>query len=296
MDNRRSLNLNTWDRMKTDFIEPVQDQFGFRTWIPGNHDLYFKNNLSVNIQSLLGLNRNCDDLINKPKKYDDEIYLPWICKENEEEVFTFIKEYPNKKFVFGHLELAGFLNGTHISDGYAPSLLDGHGEVFTGHFHTRSKISNINYIGAAIHDNWASYDQWRGFSVLDKETGKIKYIKNPFSPYSIINYNEDHIPEEIGKYKDTYCRIFVMNKTSETKFNDFVKRLKGQGIINLDIIETEIKVEEEGTEIRFIDDQEEIFINHIKNLDYSDVKGVELIFRNVYERAKNGDQFQKARI
>lgn len=285
IDNRNSLNLRTWNRMRADFLSHLKGLD--KIWLIGNHDISYKNELSINIQSLIDVEGM---VINSPCFYNnDTAFLSWICKENREESLYFIKNHP-KKYLFGHLELAGFPHGGTISKGDDPVTFKDFGNVYSGHFHTKSKVGNVQYIGSAFALNWGDFGQWRGFNILDTETGKVTWYRNPFNIFSIIHYNEDQIPENLSQYRDTYCRIFVVSKSSDIKFQDFIKKIKDQGIINLDIIEVEVTNEVDSSKIRFIDNEQEIFIDHIKGLDFEDQSGVELLFRNLYERAK-GEQF-----
>lgn len=288
VDNRNSLNFRTWDRMKTDFLDRISDiqsNDDFPVfYIVGNHDTSYKNTLSLNIQNLFDLGRIVDSPISIGGC--DGTLIPWICNENREFIKNFVQNATGK-YLFGHFELAGFAHGGTISKGDDPATLRNFEHVFSGHFHTKSKIGNIQYIGSAFALNWGDFGQWRGFNILDTNTDKITWYRNPFSVFSVINYNEDLLPENLSIYKDTYCRLFVVNKTSETKFMEFVSKIKDQGVIKLDIIEVEMTMEVDSSKIRFIDSEKDVFIEHIKGLDFTDQEGVESLFIDLYERARS---------
>jgi DNA repair exonuclease SbcCD nuclease subunit len=290
VDNRKTINYKTLHRMKTDFLNPIKD-LGIEThWIVGNHDAPYKNNLNNN-----AVNAFVDfgEIHNYPHEINigdfKFLMVPWICSENKEETLNIIK-HSRADFCMGHLELVGFeeSKGRLSKNGEDQRLFSIFDAVFSGHFHIRSNANNICYIGSAFEFTWADYMDYRGFAILDTETKKVQYIKNPYHMFTKIEYDEDHIPE-ISKVKDSYCRIVVKNKLSETKFSDFINRINDLGVIDLGIIDASFKPVELTEEAIIFDDTRNTFNTYLNSLDISNKEGVKSIFDEVYDEAQNGE-------
>ena len=256
VESRKSIHYNSLKRMREDFINPLCDMKDVsRYWLVGNHDSHYKTNLTINAQSEFLVDQFANYVISKPchTVFEDHgermLFVPWICPDNREECENMIQE-SQARFCFGHLELSGFMNGSQVlKHGDDRSLFKNFNLVLSGHIHTRSAQDNIRYVGSTFQYNWGDYGEYRGFCVLNTETGKINYYKNPFKLFSIIEYSDGEVNYVDGDVKDTYCRIMVNSKSNEVKFNDFVKKIEDIGVIDLTIIDESVmklmKVSEE---------------------------------------------------
>ena len=161
----------------------------------GNHDIFFKNTLEVNSPDLLLRDyENHVILYDKPSMWMGIDVVPWICKDNELEVFDFIKRSQNQ-VCFGHFELAGFEmdRGNICHDGMNPNSLNKYDLVLSGHFHHRSNNGSIVYVGTPCEHTWSDYNDERGFHIFDTETRELTFIPNPEKMFYKIKYNDDEL-------------------------------------------------------------------------------------------------------
>ena len=76
----------------------------------GNHDLFFKESLSVSSSELFLTQFKNVPVIKEPTTYESDIsidIIPWICKENQKECTNFIKK-SKSPICIGHFEISGF--------------------------------------------------------------------------------------------------------------------------------------------------------------------------------------------
>ena len=147
VDRRKFINVNTANRLRKDFIEPLLSEtpVGYRTLhiIPGNHDIYYKNSNEVNIlHELLGGTERVR-IYDEPEVVDigqtQIMMLPWICEENYKECVNAIST-TKAPILFGHLELLGFeMHRGHFCDsGFDKDMFSKFDVVCSGHFHHKS--------------------------------------------------------------------------------------------------------------------------------------------------------------
>ena len=152
----------------------------------------FKNTLEINSPDLLL--RDYKDNITiyeEPSKWQGIDIIPWICKDNEQDISEFIQESKNQ-VCFGHFELVGYEmdRGNICHEGMDPQVLSKYDLVLSGHFHHKSNNGSIVYVGTPGEMTWADYNDERGFHVFDTETRELEFVKNPYSMFFKISYDE----------------------------------------------------------------------------------------------------------
>lgn len=178
-NNRSSLNIVTLN-YSLRALEYLNDHFERVFFIPGNHDLYYRD--KRDIQSVewarhLPNVQLCNDwVISK-----DVVISPWLVGNDHQRIPKL-----SGKYCFGHFELPGYLMNAMVE-------MPEHGEVrresftgfehvFTGHFHKRQTKKNITYIGNAFPHNYADAgDEERGMMILEWG-GKPEYHAWPDQP------------------------------------------------------------------------------------------------------------------
>jgi hypothetical protein len=292
VENKKQLNVLTLKRLREDFLDPMQGRVlnGLEFHIlPGNHDIYYKDTNIINSLHEIIDGKYDFDVCYRPKNicYDKNIItmIPWISPGNREEVLEFIKN-TDSKYCMTHLELKGFetQKGRLANHGDDKEIFSKFNMVFSGHYHIRSSAANIFYIGSCFQFNWSDYDDYRGFCVLDTETDKISYFENPYKMFIKYNYDEDR-PEENLNCKDTYCRVNVINKKSESKFNDFINKIHEIGVVDLLIDEKFVPVEKTEKTIISSNNTIDIFRQKISSLDYEDKEGLIEMIEETYKEA-----------
>lgn len=214
--------------------------------IAGNHDIYYKNTLEVNcLDEIIG-NRypNIHTHIN-PKEITidgfDILLLPWITESNSRQSFDLISS-TKASHVFGHLEMQGFeyLKGIISMAGQDAQDFSRFDGVFTGHYHHRSSVGNIHYIGALAEYTWSDHNDPRGFSIFDTSTREMEFYQNPISLFKMISYDDEANPEmfkiDMAHLADSYVKVVVKNKDPYL-FDLFIEELYKVSPINITIIE-----------------------------------------------------------
>lgn len=164
-NNRNSINLKTLNYAISG-LELISTNFDQTFFIPGNHDLFFKDRRDVSSVKWATHIKNVT-IINDWFHDGDVVIAPWLIGNDHKKV----KKY-NAKYMFGHFELPGFLMNAQVK-------FPDHGEIsnsdfshidhcFTGHFHKRQTAKNITYIGNAFPHNYSDAgDDDRGMMILE---------------------------------------------------------------------------------------------------------------------------------
>lgn len=162
---RSSINMHTL-QFGLRSLEKLNDNFDHVYFIPGNHDLYYRDRRDIHSVEWAKHLPNVT-IVNDWFSEGDCVIAPWLVGDD-------YKKLPklSGKYLFSHLELPHFymnamvempdhgeLNAEHVT---------GFERVFSGHFHKRQARKNIWYIGNAFPHNYAdAQDDARGMMVLE---------------------------------------------------------------------------------------------------------------------------------
>ena len=190
-DRRKFVNFNTLAECKRYFFDYLHQNGIQLITLLGNHDIFWKESLSVNAQSLILGEYDNITVIDKPTRMHEDNasidLIPWICKENENDVFSFI-DSSKSDLCLGHFEIAGFpmYRGMHAEEGLSHEMFGRYERVLSGHYHTRSKQENIEYVGTPYEMTWQDAGDPKGFSVFDTDTRELTFYQNPFTIHEKI--------------------------------------------------------------------------------------------------------------
>jgi DNA repair exonuclease SbcCD nuclease subunit len=252
VDRRKYVNINTAHRLHEDFLKPINELKIPILMIAGNHDEYYKDTHKINSLDVLlaGRYENIHHM-STPQTIalwgTYILMLPWITKDNEAETMEALKN-TNASIVMGHLELEGFefYKGQVSDHGTADKrVFDKFHSVYSGHYHHRSSIDNITYLGAFTEHIWSDYNDPRGFTILDTETLETTFYRNPYSMFHMVGYDDVKHPDIIekiqatdySKYKDTYVKIVCVNKTNPFAFDMLLDKLYKESPADISIVE-----------------------------------------------------------
>jgi DNA repair exonuclease SbcCD nuclease subunit len=160
---RASINLQTlsFSLRSLEKLSAAFDRFFF---IPGNHDLYYRDKRDIHGAEWAKHLPNitvCNDWVQE----GDVVIAPWLVGDDYKRIPKL-----SAKYVFGHFELPHFKMNAMVE-------MPDHGEVkvesfsgiesvYSGHFHLRQQKKNINYIGNCFPHNFADAgDSARGMMV-----------------------------------------------------------------------------------------------------------------------------------
>jgi DNA repair exonuclease SbcCD nuclease subunit len=164
-NNRASINIVTLN-YSLRALEHLNDNFDRVYFIPGNHDLYYRDKRDVQSVEWAKHLPNvviCNDWLHS----GDVIVAPWLVGEDYKRIPKL-----SAKYMFGHFELPTFYMNAMVQ-------MPDHGDVkredftgiehvFTGHFHKRQTQKNITYIGNCFPHNYAdNHDDERGMMILE---------------------------------------------------------------------------------------------------------------------------------
>lgn len=250
VDRRKYINVLTHSRLRTDFLEPLNELCEMHI-IAGNHDEYYKDTYRVNALDEFVADRY-DNIKTYSKPTTLEIdgceffLLPWITKEYEKECYDAI-EATTGQIAIAHLELDGFeMQKGMLSDhGWNHKVFRKFDSVFTGHYHHRSSRDNIHYIGAFCEHIWTDYNDPRGFVVFDTETRTTEFHRNPFRVFHMVAYDDVKNPDivekinatDYSKFKDCYVKIVCVNKTNPYAFDILMDKLYQAQAADISIVE-----------------------------------------------------------
>ena len=162
---RSSINMHTL-QFGLRALEKLNDNFERVFFIPGNHDLYYRDRRDIHSVEWAKHLPNVT-IVNDWLEEGNCVIAPWLVGDDYKKL-TKLKG----KYLFSHLELPHFymnamiempdhgeLNAEHVT---------GFEKVFSGHFHKRQGRKNIWYIGNAFPHNYSDAgDDARGMMILE---------------------------------------------------------------------------------------------------------------------------------
>ena len=291
-DNRRSVDLWSIDWAKETYFDMLQEMGITLHSVVGNHTAYYKDTNEVNTIDLLLKEYKNITTYSETTSIEvggcNILLVPWINEENKEASLGLIKA-SQAPVAMGHLELNGFVaTAGHVMDhGMDIDPFKKFKKVYSGHYHTRSNVGNIYYLGNPYEMFWNDCEDARGFTIFDTETLEHSHINNPYRLFYKIYY-EDHNYKlfNTSELKNKIIKLIVRKKTDQKQFEKFIDKLYSTGILELKIIENYVLSESED----FIAEEDENTMSTLNRyIDDSDfecdkniIKG---ILQNLYAEA-----------
>lgn len=246
-DRRQYINFKTLHGLKS-FMPELLIEHNMTMWVLlGNHDVALKTSNHINSPLLLLNNIANIKVIEKNEVIDIDGFKAamccWINNNNLDESIEFIKK-ADSDYLFGHFEITGFdyHKGHTCENGMNSNIFEKYLEVFTGHFHTRSKRGNINYTGTPYELGWNDWNDQKGFYVLDTETHEVEFIKNKhtlFSKIEYYNYLNGKEIVNITPHSDTvegkYVKLVCHKKEDDYVFEQYTKKILSELPIDVQV-------------------------------------------------------------
>lgn len=255
VDRRTYIDFITKDFLDRVFINPIINRNIRLDCIAGNHDCPFKNSNNLSAPRVLyegkpGLNFYEYPVEVYPTHYPPVLYIPWICKDNERETYKLI-ERTSCDMVFGHLELSGFemYKGSISEKGIDSNIFEKFSKVFSGHFHHKSTNKNIHYLGAPYEMVWSDYNDERGFHIFDWNTRKLEFIRNPYTFFIKVSYDDvkqnfnDILSQDFSRFNNKYVKVIVKQKTNLSLFDNFIERIEKETPIDMQIVDDHLNLD-----------------------------------------------------
>ena len=206
-NNRASINILTLG-YSLQALEHLNANFQRVYFIPGNHDLYYRDKRdvqSVEWAKHLPNIQICNDWFS----HGDVTIAPWLVGDDYKRLAKL-----KGKYMFGHFELPGYLMNAMVAmpehGDMNVNSLTGFEHVFTGHFHKRQTKKNVTYIGNCFPHNYADAgDDDRGMMILewDKEPEFHAWPDQPryrvFKLSDVLNHTEKMLQPGM------HCRVNI---------------------------------------------------------------------------------------
>jgi len=244
-DHRKFVNFKALNQNRRVFLDQLRKNNMTMDIIPGNHDTYYKNTNELNaLKECLGHYMNEIHIVMEPTVMQygslSMALLPWICADNYETSMNFIKDC-KADWLGAHLELANFEIGRGIlaPHGMDPKIFKKFEQVLSGHYHTASRKDNIWYLGNPMEFFWSDAHDPKYFHILDTETRQIEKIRNTYTLFEKIVYNDKEI--DYNNYNKNlskkFVKVVVSEKTDPFTFDRFIDNIQNQDIYELKIAE-----------------------------------------------------------
>lgn len=213
--------------------------------LAGNHDIYYKNTLEV---SSINIFKKFDprvEIITEAKGIDFDGYkaavFPWIVEGSRtEKAFKRhvekVREDPSKKIplCLGHFHINGFeiVKGVIEDKGISQEDFSVFDHVFSGHFHIRNKIGNMQYLGCPYEITWNDYKDVKGITVFDTITQEQSFYENTSSPkhvaIKISNIENDSEIEQLAK--NNFVRLIIDKPLDASKKQEYIELVEKASI------------------------------------------------------------------
>jgi UDP-2,3-diacylglucosamine pyrophosphatase LpxH len=163
-NNRASINIVTLNYSLT-ALELLGRSFDRVFFIPGNHDLYYRDRRDIQSAEWARHIPNIE-IVNDFYTEGDVSIVPWLVGDDHKKLGKI-----EAKYMFGHFELPHFYMNAMVQmpdhGEIREDAFNGVERVFTGHFHKRQQRGNITYIGNCFPHNYADAgDDERGMMIL----------------------------------------------------------------------------------------------------------------------------------
>ena len=286
-DNRRSVDLWSIDWAKETYFDRLQEMGITLHSIVGNHTAYYKDTNEVNTIDLLLKEYTNITTYSETTSIEvgglNILLVPWINEENKEATLGLIKA-SQASVCMGHLELNGFVaTAGHVMDhGMDINPFKKFNKTFSGHYHTRSNVDNIYYLGNPYEMFWNDCEDARGFTIFDTETLEQTPINNPYRLFYKIYY-EDHNYKLFNtkELKNKIVKVIVRKKTDQKLFDKFIDKLYSTGINDIKIVENYVLQESED----FIAEEDENTIGVLNRyIDESDFEGDKTLIKGIFQK------------
>ena len=283
-NHRASINLQTlqFSLQALEKLSAAFDQFYF---IPGNHDLYYRDKRDIHGAEWAKHLPNIV-IVNDWFQKDDVIIAPWLVGDDHKRIPKM-----TAKYMFGHFELPHFkMNAMVEMPDHGEIRVDAFGgieSVYSGHFHLRQSKRNVNYIGNCFPHNFADAgDSARGMMV--KTWGQAdQYFSWPGQPlYRVLKLSRviDHATELLAANMHVRVELDIDISYEEANFikDTFVKDYGLREMALIPVKSTAVDTDMAPGEVKF-ESVDQIVTDQLTNIEseFYDPKLLLKIYQNL---------------
>jgi len=298
VDRRKYISYVTLRRMKEMFIDKCDEHNIDLHVLIGNHDIPYKNTNEINSMKEL-FDGSHVNYYSEPTTVDfggqPILLMPWINVQNYAEALQAMRDTP-AQVMMSHLEVAGAMmdRGNRNEHGMDVSLFTKFETVYSGHFHHKNKIGNVQYLGCPYEMTWIDYQDPKGFHIYDTATRDIEFVRNPYSMFHKAFYNDDgkqieEITEfDASMYKDTFVKVIKMNCDNPYWFDLFMDKIYKANPIQIQVVDDNLNLNLESEE-DIVDEAEDtitIMSKYIESMpDNIPKQKLDFLMRSLYNEA-----------
>lgn len=296
-ERRKFINFKSLKKAREMFFDVASMHNILLTIFVGNHDVYDRNTNHTNSPELLLKGYTNIELLHHtiPTEYvfDSGLrvgMIPWISdsEESKEIAFSFLRT-TQANIIFGHFDIVGFemTPGNYCEDGIDPTVFSRFDMVLSGHYHNKSKIGNIQYLGSQYEMDWNDYGVEKYFHIFDTETTELVGIKNPNTMFTKLYYKNGW--DKVETVNKKHVKVIVVEKEDPYKFDSAIEELRVQNPESLHIIDSEvlINIEEDNVDVSRLDHVIKTQIDQITDKSSEFKKKVNEVMQNLYKEAQS---------
>ena len=206
-NNRAAINIVTLNYSLT-ALELLGKAFDRVIFIPGNHDLYYRDKRDIQSAEWARHIPNIE-IVNDFYEEGDVSIVPWLVGDDHKKIHKI-----NAKYMFGHFELPHFFMNAMVQMPEHGELRREHfghvDHMFSGHFHKRQTNKNITYIGNAFPHNYADAgDDERGMMILTWGEDPVFKAWPDQPKYRVYNLSDVLRAPENLLLPQMHCRVNI---------------------------------------------------------------------------------------
>lgn len=248
----------------------------------GNHDIHLTNKLRPNsVEPFLGLYPNIKIVMEPTEiKLNGEhrsLLVPWIVPSAEYVWKKLIRE-SSAEYCFGHFDIIGcsFNKYTKNMDhGLEQSDFFTFKEVYSGHYHYASEMSNITYLGSQYQMTWDDLGEKKYVHILEQDMSmtKVSYCDEIFLEIS----DQDELPEiPLGSFVR-----YIMSVDDNIEANRMKSEIMKRGASEVKVIlpkanTIKLKTEQLNEELKRGADVADFVVESVDNAETEGVDKTEL--------------------
>lgn len=265
---RASINMQTL-QFSLRNLEKLSQGFEQFFFIPGNHDLYYRDKRDIHSTEWATHLPNitiCNDWFNQ----GNVTIAPWLVGDDHKRI-----QKMSGKYMFGHFELPHFKMNAMVE-------MPDHGEiraenfggfekVFSGHFHLRQQKKNVHYIGNCFPHNFADAgDDQRGMMILEWD-GVPEYHSWPGQPlYKVLKLSQviDNAPSLLAANMHVRVELDIDISYEEANFikDTFVQDYNLREMALIPVKSTAVDLDMAPGEVKF-ESVDQIVTDQLTNIE-----------------------------
>jgi DNA repair exonuclease SbcCD nuclease subunit len=275
-DTREHINTKVID-MSHKVAELLTETFDEVFIIVGNHDCYYKTSMEPTSLRIFSKYKKIH-IINKITIVDNSVLVPWLWDMDE---FTNI----DADYVFGHFEINNAVmnvSGRKAQSSLSPGFFRSRKKVISGHYHTRSTIGNIEYIGSPYHLDFNDSGP-RGYYLFDN--GGLEFFEFNDYPKCMTLYGNQEIKKE--DVKNNNVRLIFVEEMDSIKYNSIIEKVNSYGPYRLF---TQVKIDG-----GFSDETREFYFDSLE-IPFAEMKDNKDLWLEYLEKSETPGYLKKSML